>query len=331
MTSCSTPVQLVGERHQLAAQKWYALSQYTSSELPNYGFTVIAQLGVNNKNGLSELALKKINLQPNANHISLDLLRPDFTQKYICNPQCTQLVEYAGENTLLSEFLELYEFELFAFYGEMYVLNAAWVKLSNENAQVLSEYLIYLSNEKDGFDSLNDLIVFLKEATTLSAYRSFINDPEMRHTSLVKQYYLQPTSKAKTVSFIDANWHEGELTNDPIQNWDLTSEPKELETWTTPLEPNTKTSQWIGVKELPIVKGDVVCSFIDSYFGMVQSVSTKHIEVFIQGQARKSQDGLNTNVTSGSLFQENANLEFLPMAEKKQFVKSDIALCNIQS
>ncbi|MEP1449118.1 MAG: hypothetical protein ABJK37_23645 [Paraglaciecola sp.] len=331
LAACTTPIELVGERHQSAAQKWYALSQYTSSELPVYGFTVIAQLGVNNKNGQFELALQNINLQPNADHVSLDLLRPDFMQKYVCDPKCTQLVEYAGENTLLSDFLELYEFELFAFYGEMYVLNSAWVKLSNENAQVLGEYLTYLSNKQDGFDSLNDFIVFLKEASTLSAYREFINDPMLRHTSLVKQFYLQPKSKKQTASFSDANWNEGQLTNDPTQNWDLTSEPKELETWTTLLETNTRTSQWIAVRDLPIINGTVVCSFADSYFGVVQSVSNKQVEVFIQGQARKNQDGLITNVTAGSLFQENANLEFLPMAENKQFIESDIAPCNIQS
>lgn len=341
LAACTTPIQIAGEGHRLAAQKWHALSQYTASHLPNYGFTVSAKLGLNSGDGQSMLALTKISLKRNADPFSVDLLKPIFTHKYICNPQCVQLVEYKASNgedgnTLLTKYLRLYEFELFAFYGDMYVLNSAWEALNTENSQVLDEYLSYLSNKQRDFSSLSDVTDFLKDELTLRAYRQFINDPQTRRQNVVKQFDIKQQQLGKGSSLrdvqLDAEWDEGELDDKPNQSWDLATVPQELGVWLPASATQLiSTSQWLQAKQAPLVEGTVVCSFNDSYFGIIQSVSANQVEVFVQGQARKTLDGIITDLSSGSLFQENAELAFLPMAENRMFSKSDIAPCNIQS
>jgi hypothetical protein len=368
LNACTTSTQIAGEDHRSAAQKWYALSQYTTSHLPTYGYSITARLETTTLNSDSGLQLTKIKLEPKADNFRLNLLKPNFMDKYICSPQCSQLIEYEseqGENgeTLLATYLTQYEFELFAFYGEMFVLNDVLSSLRNENEQLLYEYLRYVSTKQDEFTSLKEMTTFLKGQLTLPAFRQFVNEPELRYEGLANHFlknnkaHFNPKQPEELWGYVssssnddsalispdlnwnkiesalispDENWNKIESTSNPVEHWSLASESKEQLLWLVQKETQSEISVWEDAKHIPIELGTYVCSFTDNYFGMVFSVTPIDVIVLIQGQANTHLDGMNNNLPIGSLFHENANIEFLPMVEKRTFLRTDIAPCAIQ-
>jgi hypothetical protein len=353
LNACSTSTQIAGEDHRSAAEKWYALSQYTTSHLPTYGYSITARLETTTLNSGRSLQLTKIKLEPKADNFRLNLLKPNFIDKYICSPQCSQLIEYEseqGENgeTLLATYLTQYEFELFAFYGEMFVLNDVLSNLRNENEQLLYEYLRYLTTKQREFSSLSEMTVFLKEQLTLAAFRQFINKPELRYEGLVYDF-LKNNKAHITLKRPDEFWDSNSNSSDddsafispenrkkiesnsnPSEHWNLASESKEQLLWLAQKETQSEISMWEDAKHIPIELGTYVCSFTDNYFGMVFSVTPIDVKVLIQGQAKTHLDGMNNNLPSGSLFHNGTDIAFLPMVEKRTFSHTDVAPCTIQ-
>jgi hypothetical protein len=348
LEGCATPIQKAGDLHQSAAEKWYALSQYTSSQLPLYGFTVTAKLGIMTKDDQPVLVLSEINMSPRADTFRLNLLVPNFDNKYICTPQCMQLVEYTtpkGEdaNTLLTRYLTLYEFELFAFYGDMFVLNDALADLNKEGGQFLQEYLSYLSNKSADFNSLREFTYYLKEELSLKAYRKFVDDPQLRYKNSVDGFLSNQQTRHNDAIFKDqrpdelwsanlqdspeALWSKGDLKEDLRQDWDIHNVLQDMlvmsQGQSTPL-------RWLEAKQEPLEVGMMVCGFDDNYFGIIKSMSLNQLEVFVQGQAKRSIDGTITNLVSGSLFHESAKVAFMPMTEKMSFLPTEVASCNVQ-
>ncbi|WP_416308188.1 hypothetical protein [Neptunicella sp. SCSIO 80796] len=359
LSACSTPIKVAGEQHHSAAEKWKALSQYTSSDLPLYGLTVIARLEADKDDGKLNGILTGFRLAKSDDAYSIDLLAPSFEQKFICPQTCIQLVEYNDKNdgigdTFLTRFVDKYEFRLFSFYSELFVLNDDLALLEKENAEWLDDYLLYLSQQQVQFSSLKEITHFLSAELTLEQYRAFLSSPEIQYENAVKnniandsEVYAnirsflfddddaddQWTTAAEEFSYssrgISANDPSNDGTsaqrfNDPSSNW----QDAALVAWSK-TKPNS-TSSWLSAKNIPLKVGSTVCTYKQNYFGTLDRVNPNGVEIFVQGLALNNVDGVITMLEQGSLFKVSDGIEFLPLYEKKVFPRADIARCNIQ-
>ena len=349
ISACSTPIKIAGEKHRVAAEKWKELSNYTSSELPSFGFTVTAKLGVTTKENKTELDFSDIKLATQANQLSLDLLVPDFTGKYMCNPVCNQFTEYdtlysVQGRTLLDRYLTQQEFKLFSFYSDMFVLNDALLTLQQENSELLYYYLNYLTLVQEDVSSLEELTAFLGEHLSIGNFRAFLSNPQAQYKSLLYKSFSKNNSNPNGFSEIkpNNNWNENFLTIDPSSNWntsdtiepsndwDTSTDVAEQLVWLESAARNPANSKWGVIKNRPLKVGELVCSYSENYFGMVEEASGNHVNVFLQGQVQQYIDGTLTNYKPGILFEPVENIVFLPLAESRLFALNDVAPCDIQ-
>lgn len=362
-SACSTSIKIAGEKHRIATEKWKELSNYTSSELPNLGFTVIAKLGTSVKDDTTELNFSEIKLATQSNLLSLDLLVPDFANKYICKPVCSQFTEYdtlysVEGRTLLDRYLTQHEFQLFAFYGDMFVLNDALNLLQQENSGLFYYYLNYLTLIQEDFTSLDELTDFLTNHLSLERYQEFISNPQAQQKSLLSKSFSSNASQLSLFYSINPNekwnddaltndpsskWNDDALTNDPSSkwnissgsidpyvNWDQTTNIPEQQTWLATTTRSEANSSWSDVKNMPLKTGELVCSYNENYFGMVEIVTSgNRVNVFLQGQVQQYIDGTLINYKPGILFEPVENIVFLPLAESKVFALNDVAPCDI--
>ncbi|MBC3766759.1 hypothetical protein [Neptunicella marina] len=364
VSGCSTQLKIAGEQHHNAAEKWYALSQYTASWMPKYGFTVTAQLSFRTEGNEVLPYLSSITLSRKAGISNIDLLIPEFENKFICIKQCMQLTELqlmqgSYGNTLLSQYLKAYEFALFDFYAEMFLLNDKLALIQTINASKLSNYLNYLSNIHEEFKTLKSLTDWLGEQITPAKFKDFLNDPTLEYKATVNAYfkdqnvnllasepdsawqiddqqrYLSEDKMEKGEVEKDAmdptqSWIVGELVHSPDQYWQSANDvPQESINWLSLKEVYFDTKIWEEAKQAGVVVGDTVCSYQDNYFGVVSESNDREISVFVQGQGRTIRDGLIIMLPRGALFTPESTLTFLPIATKMNFAIDDIAICTI--
>ncbi|WP_158968167.1 hypothetical protein [Paraglaciecola sp. L3A3] len=336
MSACSSQIKSAGEKHQIAAEKWKALSNYTSSELPNLGYTITAKLGIKKIENQPELDFSQIRLATQADQQSIDLLKPNFEDKYICIPVCYQFTEYdtifeSQGRTILDRYLNQEEYRLFSFYAEMFVLNDALVAMHRENPSLLPYYLNFLTMVQQNITSLSELTDFLNEYLSLESYKAFINDPQAQYKSLAvaslanENQNLNNTYLAKEA---DTGWNKESPT--PDNNWDMSDYMPELQTWRIPKVRSAVYSTWSNVKGIPLHVGEMVCSYTENYFGLVTAISDITVDIFVQGQVKNISDRIFTNYAPGILFEPNENIEFFPMTENMSFSTSDVAPCAIR-
>lgn len=349
ISACSSPLKIAGEKHRVATQKWKALSNYTSSELPNLGFTVTAKLGLTIKENKTELDFSEIKLATQANRFSLDLLTPDFKDKYMCKPMCFQFTEYESRyseqgKTLLDRYLTQQEFKLFSFYSYMFVLNDALLTLQQENSELLYYYLDFLILVQEDVSSLEELTAFLDKHLSIDNYRAFITNPHAQYRSMVNQSFSKDNSNPSVFAAIkpDENWNDKLLMNDPSNNWntseivdptndwDTSTNVAEQQVWLKFAVRNPANSNWIVARNRPLKVGELVCSYSENYFGNVEVTSGNQVNVFLQGQVQQYVDGTLTNYKPGILFEPVENIVFLPLAESRLFDLQDVAPCDIQ-
>jgi hypothetical protein len=331
LSACSTQIQIAGEEHKLAAEKWKEFSHYTTSQLPALGYTVTAKLGIKVNNEQTELNFTRIKIERKADYLSLDLLQPQFADKYLCTPQCTQFVEYDTRfktqgQTLLDEYLAQHEFQLFDFYAEIFVLNDVLLMLYKENPNFLHEYLSYLAYTQGNYSNLDELIQFLKTSLSIDNYNEFISNPRAQYIALINA----PDSNLNIIqNSSDKNWEIESLTQDPTSEWDLVSKSKEQLGWQKQVI-KSNLSIWHTSRAIPVEVNTSICTLKDNYFGVVQSILNEEVEVFIQGQGKHVIDGTVRDLDSGSLFQETVDISFMPLLETRTFPLADIAPCSIQ-
>jgi hypothetical protein len=200
LLSCQTPLKIAGSEHKLVAAKWYALSAYAESEIVDYGVTVSARFNVIREDDKEIFKIEGIKFSPYANERQLDLLNPFFEQKYICLPQCYQLLEYVNFNgktsgSMLANFFEQHEFELFQFYGDLVVLSDKLKQLSNNNPTFIRSYLRFLAESNQEFDSTKSFIQFLEEALSENAIQQFVDNPGLGISDYLRKYQISADSR----------------------------------------------------------------------------------------------------------------------------------------
>ena len=375
VTACTSPIQQVGEKHQTAAQKWKAMAQYASSNLPHFGYTVTADIVFLDTDGTPRFELGNIKLAKQHDQGSLDLIEPQFVQKFVCNDTCVQLTEYIktehvgdenaidlmAEGTFLAKQLQYYEFQLFDFYAELFVLNDVLLSLEKSNKDELANYLAHIASQQQGASTLAGFITDLQQSLTLDQYQAFANDPilQYRHAyqhvvqssspllRAATQLKQEPSSTWQAEEIMPA-WHdaseaklaelqaiildipkEGENQTWPADVWQLDAVSEEQQTWLSLVKEAKVVSHWEQAKKQTIETGKTVCSYHDNYFGIVQTIDGSQVSLFVQGQAKHFEDGMIQDLKAGSLFNAPSGIAFIPMLDERIFERADLGLCSI--
>lgn len=246
--SCQTPLKIAGSEHKLVAAKWYALSTYAESEIVDYGVTVSARFNVIRENDKEIFRIEGIKFSPYANERQLDLLNPFFEQKYICLPQCYQLLEYVNfygqtSGTMLANFFDQHEFELFQFYGDLVVLSDKLKKLSNKNPTFIRSYLRFLADNNQEFDSTKSFIQFLEKALSENAIQQFVDNPGLGNSDYLRKYHISADSRWSDINASEA------FELGPQQQW-TKAEPLLPEQQWAEAEPLLPEQQWVEAEKV---------------------------------------------------------------------------------
>lgn len=387
MSACQSTLDIAGGEHKVVTEKWLALSKYAESNIEKFGVTITAQLANTNDN---KFRLTNFRINTLATKQDINLLTPYFENKYICSPRCYQLIEYVnftGENgaTLLTNYFDRHEFELFKFYGDIYLLNKQLRKLAEFDEPLLKNYLLLLAYQSISFESAKEFIQFLTHSLTINALERFAEDPEDLFFHMLKRYKvindgLVMSNSSEQDEWADVSKELDDWSDDPTKEsdhwvevsseqdewvgasieqdkWTILTEPPELAllnnaiiqpdtVWVNEspeqhfsgkdmdakvaLATDTAPLYWLTAKENPILVGHNVCSFKESFFGVVIAKSDDKVTVNILGQAKIISEGIVYPANAGDLFTMAENLYFIPLTEKRTFDKSDIASCSIE-
>jgi hypothetical protein len=400
MEGCESTLDIAGREHKVVTEKWIELSKYAESNIESFGVTITAQLAISidNKFKLNNFKINTLSTKQDIN-----LLAPNFDNKYICSPMCYQLIEYvnfSGESgvTLLTNYFDRHEFELFKFYGDIQLLNKQLVKLTQHDELLLKNYLTLLAYQGASFESAKEFIQFLTTALTKKSLEIFAENPDDLFSLMLKSYkviygvqgmgsnneqnewttdiskeqneWTTDISKEQNEWTSDINKEQNEWTSDiNIEQNEWADITREQDEWTISTEildiamlsqsnlqpealwlnespiqkksaegnetnnninPDADLYSWQAAKALPILVGNNVCSYKESYFGVVEAISFDKITVNILGQAKIINEGMIYPANEGELFTMNENVYFSPLTEKKFFKKSDVASCSLE-
>jgi hypothetical protein len=224
LISCQTALQIAGSDHKLVAAKWNALAEYAQSNIVAYGVTVSARLVIERQDDKEVFKLDSIKFSTDVSVREFNLLTPSFEHKYICLPQCFQLLEYVNFNgesgaTLLVDFFNQHEFELFQFYGDLVILSNSLRDLAAKDQPLLKAYLRSLALKNQQFDSTKTFISFLEEMLTEKALAEFLENPDVPMSVFIKNYQVAPNEQWTN----DVNLEVAEYMNQdepaPEQQW----------------------------------------------------------------------------------------------------------------
>jgi len=365
--SCQSQLDIAGEEHKTAAEKWYALANYTQSDLTKFGVTITAQLSVVEETQTFKLTNFKIN--NNETRRDINLLAPYFESKFICKSECYQFLEYVNENevkgeTLLSHYFSQHEFQLFKLYGDIVILNESLQNLAKINTPLLPSYLKYLSEQNISFTEPKDFILYLEMALSEKSFSAFLANPKGLYREFLENYNMQPnTGWSNDTNKETSMWSSNEQS-EPDYQLEFTLEGEESKSWSSEsISPSLKwstngkttvtkdwevqhsedalwsndiglkekeVSLWKAAKKLPIVVGQNVCSYEDNFFGVVVSIDNDKVEVLLLGQAKMIKDGVVESIAKGSLFQSNGEFYFFPESGKQIFSTSEVATCYLE-
>jgi len=366
ISACQSRLDIAGQDHKLVAAKWYGLAKYADSAITQFGITVTAELAIENVENKQIFKLHEFHISRQENFRNINLLSPNFEQKYLCIPQCFQLLEYdnqSGKNgaTLLSEYFATHEFELFQFYGDLVLLAELLDKISAQNGQLFEAYLHSLANRKQSFDSTRSFIDFLYGALTQSSIDEFEANPTEAYADFMSSFNLSPDQQwsqnsdlaniptmqdnielVETEPFLPPEIVWGQSLTKPSEiNWDdsenwVAEEAVWLDERTLArinknvISASEQVMSWADAKGLPIVVGQNVCSYDNNLFGTVASITVDSIEVKLMGQAKNVTDGLIADFNSGALFEFHRELHFMPLAGSQMIPLNDLAICYLQ-
>jgi hypothetical protein len=138
----------------------------------------------------------------------------------------------------------------------------------------------------------------------------------------------------------ESTWEENDSTSEATREEnDSTSEAKDWQrdnidgkSWISvakKIDLALANKNWLMLKRHPLAISNIVCSYKDNYFGMVEELLNDEVKVFVQGQAISYSDGFIENLPQGSLFVEITDLPFKPIIKSMYISKADLAICSV--
>ncbi|MFT6284392.1 MAG: hypothetical protein ACJAXM_000864 [Arenicella sp.] len=362
---CQSKIEKIGQQHAEEVLKWQELARYAGNELKYLGLTVTAGVQINQSAEGTTYSIVNVQLNRDANHTEVDLLSPEFAEKFACGKDCQKLGLYDSNftkpETQLSSFFFEEEGRFFEFYGRLTRLNDTLADYRASSPDILKKYLTLMFNRKLSFNSLSEFIDNLEKHVTenkLLAFSKsgFISPVEDRLSSMFIDDLTAnlPTEweiNVDDVKMPDDDWNSNASTPDELFYTGLT--PDELfytgltpdELFYTGLTPDELfyanlisktaslsviTSNWEQAKQNALQVGSIVCSFSDNSFGVVKKLEANDVTLDVIAQARVLVDGMKLYLQPGYLFTSAESFYFVKGSPNQTYTLSDIATCNVE-
>lgn len=324
LLGCQSRLDVAGQDHALVVKKWQELANYRDRTTKNSPFTVVAKLAVNKLSGKPEYILSDIHITQEETKFELNLIRPTFEDKYICEPVCSKLNEYFRDSqtnsTMLNQYFERHEFELFKFYGDMVLLDDSISELLTFSPNATTQYFSWLMKKEQKFQNLASITSFLKLALTKDSLIAFLNTPD--------DFYMELLSRSQSV-ITDLNlWNLGD-NNPETANWTTTPTGDEVLLSMDKTIKNATLSNWRMQNSKPITIGDQVCSYELNEFGIVNEIIGSKVQVKLVGKLIKILDGRQVPTQPGDIYNNQLEQIFVPITKQAVYQSNLIGHCDI--
>jgi hypothetical protein len=338
VSGCSSQMGNVSDDFKVSLEKWTALSRFSESFLEETPFKVLVSITRNN-NINQGLKFNGFRLSRHESPFEINLLAPNITSKYICNPNCVYLSELVILNNskldvVSNIYFEANEFELFEFYSKLYQLNSKVEKYTRVNDPLFIRYLDWLSSSNPAIDKLSDFVSYLEQALNEESFIDFVNNPKKRFIAMDNAL-----SENKSWTNLDPLENKSWTNLDPLENksWtniDLLSSVNwsdETIPWDSPSPvPEIKiASQQSQQDEHPMGIDDVVCIGTLNQFGLVTQVIGHEIKVAIQGELRVFTDGLLSNAKPNRIIDLSGKVNFVRINKTNTFPLNELTQCDV--
>lgn len=346
--ACQSKLEKIGQEHAKEVVKWQELARYAGNELKPLGLTVTAGVQIHQSKEETTYSIINVQLNRNANNTEIDLLSPEFAEKFACSDKCQKLGLYDSnftkQATQLSSFFYTEEGRFFEFYGKLSRLNDTLADYRASSPVILKQYLNLMVNRKLIFDSLLEFIEYFEKHITEEKLLVF---SKSGFVSPVPDR-LSPTFMEDLVANLPLNWDVSDSPSDAIQvsdspsnaiqmpdsNWNINdATPDELFFDALLSEAPTELAirrNWEKAKQYAVQVGSIVCSFSDNIFGVVKGLDADKVTLNAIAQARVEVDGMKLYPQPGYLFTAAESFYFVKGSFNETYPLSDIATCNIE-
>ena len=215
MFGCASHQEQQAAVHTDNIQKWRELAKYANNALEEYGVVITTELSVQDK----QFVLTNFSLAQSETYQNINLLNPRFHHKYVCNPVCTQLLEYIEISdergtTLLNEYFKKHEVDLFHLYGDLFQLNKTIANLRTIDQPNLKRLLNYLADKNIKFRSPTAFSKYLSRQLTPRNLEKFSAQADKLEA------IQQRKANAKTQAFSWYQEHYQYQGNKETRDWD---------------------------------------------------------------------------------------------------------------
>ncbi|TWX67484.1 hypothetical protein [Colwellia sp. C1TZA3] len=348
---CQSQKADVKDMHKITIDKWQGLASYAKSRLNHYPVYIAASFTVEGLNR-KRMLINKFQLTNEVNQTQIDLLSPSFKNKLFCNPNCHFFNEYIVQDakvgaTIASRLFIDYEFKLFQFYSQLFLLNDKIDLLENINKKYLTAYLQSIVTNNKKYNSLDDLTAYLNDVLTLNKFKLFLADPK-NMISLTDIDNKENNIWSSNFKNKENNIWSSNFKNDENSLWSTDfdnkenslratdfgdkEKPAEILAWVTYLNNFIKIAKKeVEKKEVAadIEIGDTVCSFQNT-LGTVVAIKGLQITVNEFALAWIYNDGLLENAPNGALHDHSNNFTFTAIENNLTRHSSKLFSCEIQ-
>jgi hypothetical protein len=322
---------------------WQQSALSDESIFAQHGLKIFAAITWQKRSNGETYRFSNIQIAPEADQYAINLLHPDFSQKMACGWYCEYLDQPISQTTLgpytmLDKTFEGNRNILYGFYDEMHRLENNLQSLSPERLAVIPEVIAQLVNTQQKFDSLKQINAFLNDYFDDIDFQKF--SPEQQALAspfpLPEGYQSISASRETELIVADADLL-ATFTNEPsLQTLLKQSENKQTQKIAADLSATPSTlplpdTFWLQQKSLPILAGQVVCSYQDNYFGEVTAVNGNRINLALKGQVKQLIDGIVMSAPAGSLFSKDSKIAYLDTDGQRSFSRSQLAPCALRN
>lgn len=342
LCSCQSSLQKLGQKHKTSLEKWHELAKFSESEISSFNINLLATFSVNNQSeNLYEL--DNFRLSASEGFFDINLLKPSIANKFVCQPACKQLSEliiFDGKNrgVLSNLYFNQKEFDLFKFYGDLYLLNKNIDFLNQYPKPLINKYMLFLANQNQRFSNVNDFLSYLKLVLNKKAFSAFVNDPSKRFDAIDTnplesvawvQNALSDVSETNAQGSIESLlWIKDEISN------------SETSIWVSDQVPDSESLKWNEFDATSTIKdrvsnfeafyiGDIVCHGPSNSFGLVNKIQGRNATVQLAGEFRDLVEGILVTPSPNDILKMTGTINFIKLDQLRTYSIDEIEKCNV--
>ena len=356
---CQSGLQKIGSEHAKEVEKWQELARYAGNELKALDLTITAGVQINHSPQGTSYSIVNVQLNRNASHTEVDLLSPEFAEKFACGTECQKLGLYDSAfekpETQLTSFFFSEEGRFFEFYGRLMRLNNTLADFQASSPDVLKKYLTVMLRRNISFNSLAEFSDY---------FEAYVSEEKL--LAFASNGYLSPETDRVSPTFLndlianlpnknsadnspegDLDWSNEDDVTMPDDDWDPNAITPDQDWSTAALTPDellhqsllnavtpasaSMSEKWHQARQYRLQPGSIACSYSDNSWGVVTALEADKVSVKVVAQARQIVDGMKLYLPPGYLFSSAKSFYFVKKVISHTYALSDVATCNIEN